>query len=336
MKKQEIFDGLTEKDVLIIRPKIAKAIGLNESVALQQLKYWLENPKMGFMAEGRKWIRNSYKQWRETNFPFWTEKIIRKTFDSLVAQDLVLKKSFPIHQFDKTLSWTMNNDLPELEVRAVDVPHRADGSAPGGSYTETTSKNYINARAPEVSEPVTIPTLPGQPLPSDREIEVIEAVGTDDVEDVVMTMAFYCKSSPNPYDPANCQFYQGALRLLKQFDSVETIDKEAERFAERWKNNPQYEGKPAVKTFMQEIGNEYSGAIMATPEQLIACERYWFEALQFLQKRLTKDQLSSAIVIGAIRAVGTDRIKKRTAKDKAKIREEFYTFCIKTMDGALL
>lgn len=65
------------------------AIGLNEAIALQQLHYWLENPKAGEERDGFKWIFNTYEEWKE-NFPFWSERTIQRIFLNLEEMGLVI------------------------------------------------------------------------------------------------------------------------------------------------------------------------------------------------------------------------------------------------------
>lgn len=72
---------LIDDEPLQVLPKLAVAIGLDEAIVVQQLHYWL-NPKRksGKIINGRRWIYNTYAEWRETNFPFWSEIHIKRTF----------------------------------------------------------------------------------------------------------------------------------------------------------------------------------------------------------------------------------------------------------------
>jgi DNA-binding PadR family transcriptional regulator len=64
-------------------PKLAAAIGLNEAIVLQQL-YWLaRQEKNGIERNGRRWIYNTYPEWRKTYFPFWSEDTIMRIFNRL-------------------------------------------------------------------------------------------------------------------------------------------------------------------------------------------------------------------------------------------------------------
>lgn len=72
---------LIDDEPLQVLPKLAVAIGLDEAIVVQQLHYWL-NPKRkaGKVLNGKRWIYNTYAEWRETNFPFWSEIHIKRIF----------------------------------------------------------------------------------------------------------------------------------------------------------------------------------------------------------------------------------------------------------------
>jgi hypothetical protein len=62
---------LIEESCLIFQPSIAKRLGLNESIILQQLHYWTISCKKNH-EDGHVWIYNTYAQW-QNQFPFWSE-----------------------------------------------------------------------------------------------------------------------------------------------------------------------------------------------------------------------------------------------------------------------
>lgn len=72
---------LIDDEPLQVLPKLAVAIGLDEAIVVQQLHYWL-NPKRksGKIIDGRRWVYNTYAEWRTTNFPFWSEIHIKRIF----------------------------------------------------------------------------------------------------------------------------------------------------------------------------------------------------------------------------------------------------------------
>jgi len=77
---------LLDEQPLVILPKLATAIGLNEAIVLQQIHYWIELYKKAnddrHFVDGKWWVWNTGKEWQE-NFPFWSESTVWRTLDKL-------------------------------------------------------------------------------------------------------------------------------------------------------------------------------------------------------------------------------------------------------------
>lgn len=94
-----------------VLPKLAKELGLNEAIFLQQLHYWL-NSKSSKKINDRKWIYNTYEDWNK-QFPFWSVMTVRRTVTSLIKKKLVVTGNFNKAGFDKTVWYSI--DYEELE-----------------------------------------------------------------------------------------------------------------------------------------------------------------------------------------------------------------------------
>jgi hypothetical protein len=107
---------LINEPPLEVQPSLARIIGLNEAIILQQIHYWANKPGIGKEHKGRKWVYNSIPQWQKTNFPFWSEGTIKRTLASLKKQKLVAAKNLNKKKYDRTLWYAINYDrLDELE-----------------------------------------------------------------------------------------------------------------------------------------------------------------------------------------------------------------------------
>lgn len=84
---------------LLVMPSLAVKIGLNESIVLQQLHYWLQ--KSPHQREGRRWVYNSYKDWQE-QLPFWSDTTIKRAILKLEKMGLVISGNFNKLPIDKT------------------------------------------------------------------------------------------------------------------------------------------------------------------------------------------------------------------------------------------
>ncbi|MEL1193439.1 replication protein, partial [Staphylococcus epidermidis] len=47
---------------ILVLPKLATEIGLNEAIVLQQMHYWLKKSNHNY--DGRRWIYNSFSEWQ--------------------------------------------------------------------------------------------------------------------------------------------------------------------------------------------------------------------------------------------------------------------------------
>lgn len=87
---------LDDDVVLTIRPQFAALLGLNESVVLQQLHYWLkkaEKGQCGRFAEGHYWVWNSLSEWLE-QFPFFSESTLKRIFSKLQRYEIIYVEQF--------------------------------------------------------------------------------------------------------------------------------------------------------------------------------------------------------------------------------------------------
>lgn len=132
-----------------VLPKLAKEIGLNEAIFVQQLHYWI-NGKSGKMIDGKKWIYNTFTDWQE-QFPFWSVSTIKRVINSCVKQEIVIKGNFNKAGFDKTVWYTLNyKTIERVNQRVVQNEPTSGSKWTNGEvqneptntidYTETTSE----------------------------------------------------------------------------------------------------------------------------------------------------------------------------------------------------
>lgn len=96
---------LINESPLQVLPSLAVAIGLNEAMILQQVHYWLNHSKNE--REGRAWVYKTVKEWGE-EFPFFSEKTIRRALDSLKGAGLLLTAEFNRSKFDRTTWYSID------------------------------------------------------------------------------------------------------------------------------------------------------------------------------------------------------------------------------------
>lgn len=106
---------------LLFSPELARRIGLNEAIALQQIEYWVRETESGIEFEGKRWIYNTYPNWVK-QFPFWSEETVKRTMISLRKQGLILVEQLNKAKHDRTNYYTVNDDCLALYDQVKSAP----------------------------------------------------------------------------------------------------------------------------------------------------------------------------------------------------------------------
>jgi len=108
---------LFDESPLVVRPEMARRIGLNEAIVVQQIHYWLENKRKSTKEkdlskertyiDGRFWTYDSYTQWQK-QFPFWSVRTIERIFTGLEKKGILLSGCFNEWETDRTKWYTID------------------------------------------------------------------------------------------------------------------------------------------------------------------------------------------------------------------------------------
>ncbi|MBD8085567.1 DnaD domain protein [Limosilactobacillus sp. c9Ua_26_M] len=126
---------LYDEHPILIDKKLASVIGLNESIVLQQLNYWLHG-KSAKQINDRLWIYNTYDNWQKDNFPFWSKSTVRRALDSCIKKGLIITGNFNKAGFDNTKWYSIDIGKLDQVMSSASVQNeqtvcskRTDGSA---------------------------------------------------------------------------------------------------------------------------------------------------------------------------------------------------------------
>lgn len=134
---------LIDEHPLLVLPSLAAAIGLPESIFLQQLHYWLETSGH-IQDDGRKWYFNTYENWSQ-QFPWWNIGTVRRLVNNLRAAGLILTTTrFNRMAIDNTLWYAI--DYARLDQ--LTTPPPPDEPAPPSTPPDSDPPN-----APPPPEP---------------------------------------------------------------------------------------------------------------------------------------------------------------------------------------
>jgi hypothetical protein len=101
---------ILNEEPLLILPSIAKVLGLNEAVIIQQLHYWqtINVDQGNNFEDGYHWTFNSIKQWQNTQFPFWSPSTIERALRELENKGIVVTGRYNKRGFDRTKWYRLN------------------------------------------------------------------------------------------------------------------------------------------------------------------------------------------------------------------------------------
>ncbi|GGN66371.1 conserved phage C-terminal domain-containing protein [Oceanobacillus indicireducens] len=127
---------------LVVLPNLAKRIGLNEAILLQQMHFWIQKRKN--IIDDISWVYNTYAGWAE-QFPFWSESTIKRTVRSLENQNLLLVGNFNKLKIDNTKWYSINYQELKRMTRPSGQIDLTDGSkwtGPSGQNEQTITIDY--------------------------------------------------------------------------------------------------------------------------------------------------------------------------------------------------
>ena len=153
---------LIDEPPLLVFPSLAKLVGLNEAIALQQIHYWIEinRKKSANFKNGYHWTYNSYREWQE-QFPFWSENTIYRIIRSLEGKSLLISDILSANPRDRRKWYRIDHaHLAELQdappqVGEVEDPNlrRCTSPQPEGMKTETTTETTTEKRVAHAPDP---------------------------------------------------------------------------------------------------------------------------------------------------------------------------------------
>ena len=103
---------LMDEHPMIVERSLARIIGVNEAIVIQQIHYWLVKNKENNInfKEGRYWTFNSMQKWHDEVFDFWSESTLRRIFTSLEKKGILIVGNFNKMGFDRTKWYSIDYD----------------------------------------------------------------------------------------------------------------------------------------------------------------------------------------------------------------------------------
>src|SRR5699024_3214430 len=146
--KKRIFT-LNEPNAPRINPALAKEIGLNESLILLQIEFWISISNNE--REGKRWTYQSVRDMQEKSFSFWSISTINRAVNKLIDEGYIIEGNFNKMKYDKTRWFALNfetlNELESISINGDDT----------GVFHNDTRSNHNDTRS--IQNDTTIPEI---------------------------------------------------------------------------------------------------------------------------------------------------------------------------------
>jgi hypothetical protein len=268
---------LIQEPPLQVLPSLAVIIGLNESIILQQIHYWISNPLNKNIVNGRKWVYNTYEEWKK-QFPFWSKNTIVRAMDSLEAKKLIISGAFNKMASDRTKWYT-------IDYEAMDCLHL-------GAFTQN---GYM--QLPKMDNPIYPKWVNGTTQNGYMELPKMGKCNTRDY--LPETISEINSENISSFDTKSQKSKKTEKRTGKRFDK---------EFEEFWKINPKKVDKPeSIEIFNRLLSEDYNNfqKIMdgrraqnvviefeGTPQKYIKGPASWLRKQRFNDEVQTEKQLN--------------------------------------------
>ena len=143
---KEIFSDKGE--VLVIRKELVRILGnINDAIIFNQIHYWItanEKANKNF-RDGKYWVFNTYKSWKENDFDFWSEDTISRSLKRLIGKGIVICANYNRLLIDKTKWYTIDYEAFQ-EIYDEYMKENEDRQQSAKCGYETADCGYDNAK----------------------------------------------------------------------------------------------------------------------------------------------------------------------------------------------
>lgn len=142
---------LIPENPIMLLPALAKALGLNEAIFLQQLHYWILTAAefdYGVVHNEKRWVYKTAEEWVNRDFPFWSARTLRRIIKNLTDNDYLLTEQLNADRWVRTNYYTINYE----KLNQLNSPLGQSGTMQKSAETEF--KNGISINALEELSPL--------------------------------------------------------------------------------------------------------------------------------------------------------------------------------------
>lgn len=151
---------LMDESPIVVYPSLAKLLGINEAIVLQQMWFWINVKKSNenetskrSLVDGKWWVWNSYREWCERDFIWLSERGLQNVILNLEKLGILESRQGVENSYDRRKWYTVNREKLESLVESEAMHHTKNVSShdtknvPSNiqkmneQYTESTKEN---------------------------------------------------------------------------------------------------------------------------------------------------------------------------------------------------
>lgn len=122
---------------------IAEALGsVSEAIVIEKISYLTEKSKEANRNcfDGRYWVYNSYREWHEKFFPYWSERNLKKIFAKLEQDGILITGNYNKNRIDRTKWYSVDQDALRKKLEEKGVPLGTKFTMPPDFHSEQSSQ----------------------------------------------------------------------------------------------------------------------------------------------------------------------------------------------------
>ena len=141
----------------------------------------------------------------------------------------------------------------------------------------------------------------------------------EQINEMVSILSGVCKGVVNVFQPEDCEFYKAAIILIEQDIGAEAI----RAFGLWWEKNGYYQGKPAVKSLLTEIGNSIKG-IKIDQLNNYAAQKSWKECTQWITRDIKVCDFQDPLTLLVVQQIGESTMRQLSKDNSRQIKTLYF------------
>lgn len=173
---------------IVVQPELALEIGLNESMVLLQIAYWIKIASDSNFHDGHWWTYQSVRDIQSKSFPFWSLMTINRAVNKLIDDGYLVEGNYNKLKSDKTRWFALNTDKiatlksvtlhtnPEKSVYQNDTTPYQNVT---GLYQNDTTPYQNDTTLPVLTSTNTNTTSRNEKTPQEKSVSPVAKIAPD-------------------------------------------------------------------------------------------------------------------------------------------------------------